>query len=139
MKAKSTKEYVERERERILSACTQCGRCFEVCPMANYVEPDKASHDSRAVVGGILAILGDQKGDAPSLSWARFCMASGECVPACPESVNPMLMVRLARMIASGGTGNDPQFKMVDDLAHFPRMRTFAQMQLSADEVDEWL
>ena len=50
-----------------------------------------------------------------------------------------MLMVRLARMIASGGTGNDPQFKMVDDLAHFPRMTTFAQMQLSADEVDEWL
>ena len=30
------KEFQQREVERILGACTQCGKCFEVCPMAQY-------------------------------------------------------------------------------------------------------
>ena len=43
------KEFQQREVERILGACTQCGRCYEVCPMAQY--SSAPSGDSKAVVG----------------------------------------------------------------------------------------
>src|ERR1700752_5148252 len=30
------KEFEAEEAERILNACTRCGKCYEVCPMARY-------------------------------------------------------------------------------------------------------
>ena len=30
------KEFEAAEVERILAACTQCGKCYDVCPMARY-------------------------------------------------------------------------------------------------------
>ena len=30
------KEFQQKEVERILDACTSCGKCFDVCPMAQY-------------------------------------------------------------------------------------------------------
>jgi ferredoxin len=30
------KEFQASEVERILSACTRCGKCYEVCPMTQY-------------------------------------------------------------------------------------------------------
>ena len=30
------KDFQAREVDRILSACTSCGKCYEVCPMARY-------------------------------------------------------------------------------------------------------
>lgn len=137
--ADSLMEFIQNESERILSACTQCGRCFAACPMKSYADGDISAAEPKAVVGGILSILRAEKGSAESLAWAGVCMASGECVPACPEGVNPLRMVRIARMIAGGGTGVAPQMKVPDDPAHFPRVRIYARMQLSPDEVDKWL
>ena len=69
------KEFEEREVERILGACTQCGRCYEVCPMAQYSKAP--SGDSKAVVGGVLAVLRGQQGTPEALGWIAVCTRSG--------------------------------------------------------------
>src|SRR5205085_855482 len=95
------KEFEEREVERILGACTQCGKCYEVCPMAHYSKAP--SGDSKAVVGGVLAVLRGQQGTPEALGWIAVCTRTAVCVPACPEYVNPKMMMRLAHMTALGG------------------------------------
>jgi Fe-S oxidoreductase len=134
----SMTDLIHVETERILSACTRCGRCFEVCPVTSYAGlPPETSGE--AVVADVLNILRGDAGSPQALSWAQACLGSGECVQACPESVNPKMMVRIARMIAAGGTGGEVQIKMIDDPDHFPRMRAYAQMQFTEDEVSELL
>ena len=49
------KEFQAAEVERILSSCTRCGKCYEVCPMAQYSRAPAA--DGKAVVPGVLAVL----------------------------------------------------------------------------------
>lgn len=134
----SMTDLIRVEAERMLSACTKCGRCFDVCPVTSYAGlPTETSGE--AVVGGVLSILKGEAGTPEALSWTQACLGSGECVKACPESVNPKMMVRIARMIAAGGTGGDVQIQMIDDHDHFPRMRAYAQMQFTEDEVSELL
>src|SRR5262249_58685725 len=97
------KEFEEREVERILGACTRCGKCYEVCPMAQYSKAPAT--DSKAVVGGVHAVLRGEPGTPEALGWIGVCTRSGVCVPACPENVDPEMMMRLARMTALGGSG----------------------------------
>ena len=46
------KDFQAREVDRILSACTSCGKCYEVCPMARYSAASES--DGKAVVAGVL-------------------------------------------------------------------------------------
>jgi ferredoxin len=101
--------------------------------MTSYAGLPKAT-PGEVVVGGVLDILRGQAGTPEALAWTRVCTGSGECVQACPDNVNPMMMVRIARMIAAGGTGGDVQIEMFDDPDHFPRIRAFTQMQFTEDE-----
>lgn len=135
----SISDYINAETEKILSACTKCGLCFTACPMIRYTDIDIQTANHSDVVDGILDILKGEQGTPDALAWAKVCSGSGECVNACPDEVNPMLMVRIARMIGSGGTGGHVQIPMIDDTKHFPRMRTYAKMQLSEQERDRWL
>ena len=48
------KAFQQSEAERILGACTSCGRCYEVCPMAQYAKP---SGEAKSVVPGVLAMV----------------------------------------------------------------------------------
>ena len=130
------KEYQEREIERILDACTRCGKCYEVCPMAQYSKAPAA--DSKAVVSGVLAVLRGEPGTAEALGWIGVCTRSGVCVPACPENVNPKMMMRLARMTALGGRGLPAQLPVKEDADYFDRVRAFAKLQLTDDELKEW-
>ena len=130
------KEYQAKEVERILGACTQCGKCNEVCPMAQYSKVP--SKDSKATVGGVLAVLRGEKGTPEALGWIAVCTRSGVCVPACPENVDPKMMMRLARMTALGGRGQPKQIEMKEDRDYFDRVRAFAQLQLTDDELKEW-
>ena len=131
--------FIEKESERVLSACTQCGKCFTACPMTKFADMDLSSANSTTVVGGLLSILKGEQGSPEALAWTGACVGSGECIPACPEGLNPLLMVRMARMVAGGGTGRPVQLKVPDDITHFPRMRAFVQLQLSSDEAATWL
>ena len=130
------KEFEQKEAERILSACTQCGKCFEVCPMTKYSKAPAS--DGKKVVPGVLAVLRGEPGSPEALGWIAVCTRSGSCVPACPEHVDPRMMMRLARMTALGGRGLPAQIPAKEDPDYFNRIRAFAQLQLSDDELKEW-
>ena len=130
------KEFQAAEVERVLGACTQCGKCYEVCPMAQYSKVP--SRDSKSTVAGVLAVLRGEPGSPEALGWIGVCTRSGVCVPACPESVDPKMMMRLARMTALGGRGLPKQIEAKEDRDYFDRIRAFAKLQLTDDELKEW-
>ena len=130
------KEFQQQESDRILGACTQCGKCFEVCPMAQY--SSSPATDGKAVVPGVLAILRGEQGTPEALGWIAVCTRSGVCVPACPDAVDPRMMMRLARMTALGGRGLPKQIEPQQDPDYFDRVRAFAELQLTDDERKEW-
>ncbi|MEA2982385.1 MAG: heterodisulfide reductase subunit [Alphaproteobacteria bacterium] len=80
----------------MLDACTKCGKCFEVCPIAGPAGLGAA--DPRAVVSGVLDILRFGTGPSESEKWAKACMASGECIKACDYGVNPRFLLTMARL-----------------------------------------
>jgi Fe-S oxidoreductase len=87
--------YIEAETQTILQDCTTCGKCVDVCPMLPYGNVQGA--DSAHVVGGILDILRGGQGHDEARRWAQVCTASGSCIPACPEGINPRKMLNLAK------------------------------------------
>jgi len=130
------KEFQQSEAERILGACTRCGKCYEVCPMAQYsMAPAK---DGKAVVPGVLAVLRGEPTTAEALGWIAVCTRSGVCVPACPENVDPKMMMRLARVTALGGRGLPAQIESKQDRDYFDRIRAFAKLQLTDEELKDW-
>ena len=106
--------------------------------MTRYSAP-LAGADPQAVATGILSVLREEPGTAAALGWASVCIRSGRCVPACPEDVNPMMMVRIARMIASGGLGGPQQIAVRADRDFFDRVRAFARLQLTEEEIRNWM
>src|SRR3712207_4688213 len=79
----------------VLDRCTGCGRCYEVCPMPGPAGLDAAASD---VVNGVLRLISGDQGTPESERWAQVCSGSGNCIPACPESLNPRFMLALARV-----------------------------------------
>ena len=130
------KEFQQSEIDRILGACTACGKCFEVCPMAQYSKAPAA--DGKQVVPGVLAVLQGGQGSPEALGWIAVCTRSGVCVPACPENVDPRMMMRLARMTALGGRGLPKQIEAKEDRDYFDRVRAFAKLQLTDEERKDW-
>lgn len=131
------KAFQQAEAERILSACTQCGKCFEVCPMTGYAKAAEGAQ-AKSVVAGVLAVLREEPGTPEALSWISVCTRSGVCVPACPDKVDPRMMMRLARMTAFGGRGVAKQVAVNHDPDYFNRVRAFAKLSLSDDELKDW-
>lgn len=80
--------------EEIASACTQCGKCFQACPMTEPAGIGDA--EPTAVLSGIVDILRGNAGNVESEAWASACSSSGYCIQACDYGVNPRTMVRLA-------------------------------------------
>lgn len=132
------KDFIRNETERILAACTKCGKCFEACPMTPY-SPQLAGAEPGAVVTGILALLRGETGSPEALGWASVCVRSGSCVPACPDDVNPKMMMRIARMTASGGMGGLRRIAVRDDRDYYDRIRAFAKLQLTEEESKNWM
>lgn len=132
------RRFLDSERQRILSSCTACGKCYEVCPMPEYIE-HKDGRSPAAITAGVLGLLREGKAEGTALDWVKVCMRTGCCVPACPENVNPKMMLRLGKMIALGGLGGEKLIASKEDRDYFPRIRAFAELQLSPAEVKEWL
>lgn len=133
-----TRDFLESERQRILSSCTACGKCYEVCPMPEYIE-NKGEDTPAQVTSGVLRLLREGTTDATALGWVAVCIRSGCCVPVCPENVNPKMMLRLGKIIATGGLGGEKLIKVKEDRDYFAKVRAFARLQLSDDEVKEWM
>ena len=79
----------------IADACTQCGKCFEACPITKAAGIDDA--EPRTVLAGMVDILRTGDGDEAARKWANSCLLSGECIKACDYGVNPRFMLAMAR------------------------------------------
>lgn len=137
-RAGSTEDYLAAAGPALADLCTACGACFEACPMTAHV-PDLAAADPKAVTAGIRQLARGGIGSAEAVAWAGACARSGLCVAACPEKsrgLDAMLLVRIAKQCALNTTG---QLKAKHDPTAFPRVKTFARLQLTNEELDRWL
>ena len=132
------KAFIRKETERILAACTRCGKCYEACPMTRY-SPALEGAEPQAVVADVLALLREERSSPQAVGWASVCVRSGSCVPACPENVDPKMMVRIARMMASGGLGGEKRIPARHDRDYYDRIRAFGKLQLTEEERKEWM
>jgi L-lactate utilization protein LutB len=133
----SLREFLDGFIEDTLARCTRCGRCFEACPMTPYSE---RLVQARApdVVGDVLAVLRREPASPQALDCIKLCTQSATCIKACPESINAMLMLRVARMGALGSLGGPPQMEGRDDPLFFRRITAFAETQFTDEELQEW-
>jgi Fe-S oxidoreductase len=127
--------YIARNIARTLAGCTSCGKCFDVCPMSRYSDM-LPGQPGREVVAGVLDILRGKGGTPAAVEWTRLCTQTAVCIPACPEDINPMLMLRLSRITALGSTGAPallPEFTR--DPNFFRRINAFAALQPDDAEI----
>ena len=102
--------------------------------MTPYV-PDAKDADSSETVRGVLDVLTGGEGNTAARGWIAACTRSGSCNEACPEAVNPMLMLRLAKWRANE-TGVLPKRDASDAMS---RVKVFARLTLTEDEQRDWL
>jgi Fe-S oxidoreductase len=117
--------------------CTACGACFDACPMVDQI--GLRGSDSRAVPDGLRRLAKGETASAETVAWAAACAKSGLCVTACPErssGLDAMLFVRIAKQHALNDTH---QLSVKPDPTYFPRIKTFARLQLTDEELAKWL
>jgi Fe-S oxidoreductase len=124
----------ESETARMLAACTRCGKCAEVCPMMPYAQ-GAAGVPAATLVEGVLEVLGGGEGSEGARGWISVCARSGVCNEACPEAVNPRLLLRLAKWRANE-TGVLPKREAAEAMS---RVKAFARLGFSEREQEEWL
>jgi len=87
--------------DEILTRCSACGRCVEVCPTAGPAGIDRS--EPRTIVTDVLAILrGDGDPASRGARWAETCTGSGACLTACDDGVNPRFMLAMTRLKLNG-------------------------------------
>jgi Fe-S oxidoreductase len=124
----------ESETARMLAACTRCGKCAEICPMMPYAA-HTAGVAPAALVEGVLEVLSGGQGSEGARGWISACSRSGSCNDACPEAVNPRLMLRLAKWRANE-TGVLPKRDAAEAMS---RVKAFARLGFSGEEQEKWL
>ncbi len=90
----------------IAEACTRCGACFQACPMV--APAGLGGADPEETAAGIIDLITGGSGTPEAARWASVCSGSGNCIPACPESIDTRFMVQLARGFARAQTGDAP-------------------------------
>jgi heterodisulfide reductase subunit D len=105
-------DYLQGEIDGILSACTRCGKCVEVCPVVPHGAAALA--EPAAVAFNVLNFLaGEAPLDSAASDWLHSCNGCGDCITACPEGVNPrkMLLLGSIRESADGGSRTPQLFR----------------------------
>jgi Fe-S oxidoreductase len=120
----------------MIDACTKCGACFTACPIAGPAGLGGA--DAKTVVSGVLDILRFGKGAAESETWAKACMASGECIKACDYGVNPRFLLTMARL-AMLRNGKEPAERRKQGVTAFRKIgedvSVLSRLQLSEESL----
>ena len=119
----------------MLDACTRCGKCVEICPMAKPAGIGDAAPDD--VISGVLDIVRTGEGPAASKAWAKGCALTGDCIAACDQAVNPRFLLAMAR-IAMAKQSSELRGRRKQGIENFrlvaDGVNVLARMQL--DEVE---
>jgi len=119
----------------MLAACTRCGKCVEVCPMAKPAGVGDATPES--VISGVLDIVRTGEGPMASRAWAKGCALTGDCIAACGDGVNPRSLLAMAR-VAMAKQASGPRDRRKQGIENFrlvaDGVNVLARMQL--DETD---
>ena len=94
---------------------------------------------AEAVTQGLRELANGRSGPVETVKWVGACAKSGLCVDVCPEKergLDAMLLVRIARQQALVAT---KQLAAKRDPTAFPRVKTFARLQLTDEELETWL
>ncbi len=95
--------------------------------------------DAKSATDGLRRLVRGETAPAATVAWVGACAKSGLCVAACPErdaGLDAMLLVRIAKQHALNDTR---QLPAKNDPTLFPRVKTFARLQLSDEELAKWL
>lgn len=136
-RAETTEAFLAEAGPRLAALCTACGACFAACPMTDHTGLGAA--DGGVVTDGLRRLASGETAPAETVAWVGVCTRSGLCVAACPEKdkgLNAMLLVRIAKQRAINETH---QLKAKQDPTLFPRVKIFARLQLSDEELDKWM
>jgi Fe-S oxidoreductase len=120
----------------MLDACTRCGKCVEVCPVAKPAGVGDATPES--VISGVLDIVRTGEGPAASKAWAKGCALTGDCITACGDGVNPRFLLAMARLALAKQSvelrdrrkQGIENFRLIAD-----GVNVLARMQLDEDEL----
>lgn len=136
-RAATTEAYLDEAGPRLADLCTACGACFDACPMVDYVGLRDA--DAHAVTMDLRKLARGEAAGEQMIAWVGACTKSGRCRAACPEQaagLDAMLLIRIAKQRALNVTR---QLKAKADPTAFPRVKIFARLQLTDEELAKWL
>jgi hypothetical protein len=90
------------------------------------------------VIAQVLGVLRREPDRPLGVEFIRVCTGSADCVSACPEGINPMLMLRAGRMVALGSLGDPQQLQGREEPQFFRKIDTYAALQLDDGELTDW-
>ena len=135
----ATAAFLRAECERVANLCTACGKCVSACPMTAFA-PDMAEASPAQTVRGVLDLLRGGASSPQALGWVAACTRSALCTEACgEEGIDPAFMMRLAKMRASGALNEPPRIPVKEDAQFSARVKAFARLTMTAEELAEWL
>jgi Fe-S oxidoreductase len=136
-RAETTEAYLAEAGHELAALCTACGACFAACPMVDHIGLRAA--DGKSATDGLRRLAMGEAAPAETIAWVGACTKSGLCVAACPEKdagLDAMLLVRIAKQRALNDTR---QLPAKQDPTAFPRVKTYARLQLSDEELAKWM
>ncbi|MBV9908858.1 MAG: (Fe-S)-binding protein [Hyphomicrobiales bacterium] len=136
-RSESSEAFLAEAGLKLAALCTACGACFDTCPMVDQI--GLRGSDPRTTTDGLRRLAKGETASAETVAWVAACAKSGLCVTACPErlsGLDAMLLVRIAKQHALNETH---QLPVKHDPTYFPRIKTFARLQLTDEELAKWL
>ena len=89
-------DYYQKEKQRYLDNCIQCGLCAEECPILPYT--DMSDTSAPEIQEGVFAFMNDGIPNQEAYTKAFACMECFKCTAEiCPEDLNPMLVNELIK------------------------------------------
>ena len=84
--------------------CTECGKCFEVCPTAR--ESGLDASEAKTRIGELIVLTRQAEAAAADglQKWLNACDGSAQCTAACPEDINVRQWITIAKMKAVEAT-----------------------------------